>query len=50
MSDDQILERHPVMLIKGQLRREADDGCVTCGLTIRSALTWAHVHADPRAR
>lgn len=35
-----------LLLVKGQLRRQADDGCITCGLTIRSALTWAHVHAD----
>ncbi|WP_428391626.1 hypothetical protein [Lichenicoccus sp.] len=29
----------------GQLRRRgAQDGCITCGLTIVSALTWAHVH------
>lgn len=32
--------------IKGQLRRTgAGDGCLTCGLTVPSALTWAHVHA-----
>ena len=32
-------------LIHGQLRRRgADDACITCGLAIRSALTWAHVH------
>lgn len=33
-------------LVRGQLRRQVDeDGCVTCGLTIPSALTWAHVPA-----
>ena len=43
-----VLPANPIslLLVKGQLRRQADDGCVTCGLTIRSALTWAHVHAD----
>ena len=34
-------------LMQGQLRRDMlDDGCVTCGVTIPSALTWAHVHPD----
>lgn len=35
----------PLILIRGQLRRAgAQDGCVTCGIMIPSALTWAHVH------
>lgn len=32
-------------LIGGQMRRRGThNACITCGLAIRSALTWAHAH------